>query len=72
MRLRFRAFAFSVVFGLVLCVGLIYVLAYVPVLASNTLFGLSWNSIVAILVAVPAADFARRRLFSWNSFGERP
>ena len=68
---KFWAFSFSVVFGLALAIGLTMVLGRVPMLATNGLLGLSWNNILAICIALPITDLARRRIFGWNSLGER-
>ena len=68
---RVAAFAFFVLLGLALCLGLAFLLGQVRAFADNSFLGLTLNTILAIVIAVPVADLARKRVFGPSSFGER-
>ena len=49
--------------GIVIVFGLIILLKLIPALAQNEFLGLRLNLLVAILIGVPLANLARRRVF---------
>jgi uncharacterized protein HemY len=63
---------FFVVVGIALALALTLVFQRVPFLRENEVVGTSLGGVLAIIVALPMADWVRKKVFGPRSFGERP
>lgn len=69
--MKIAAFLFFVVFGIVLGIIFAQILNKLSILSQWSFLGMRGPSIVAIILAVPIADWSRRKIFGDRSFGER-
>ena len=71
--MRAKAIVFSVymVSAVVAIILLTILLKQIPFLARNSFLGMPLNLLTALVIGLPFGDWARKKLFGWNSMGER-
>lgn len=71
MKIKLLAFLFFMISGIMIALGIHLIAGSFKVVSEISILGLPLSSVVAILVAVPAADWLRRKAFGPRSFGDQ-